>query len=416
MRPLSNKETHFIRVCTELLPDICSHLKLLIAMNSSPLYSSETMAATPAPVFPLATTRLNEGEAVTSFQNSTGNIQPPKRCFNGRFEIVRRIGRGGFGTTYLAQDMSGPMPMPCVIKQLRYPGPSEKAIASTAKAAFAQERLQRRFHREARMMARLGRHTHLPCLLDHFIDSGQFYLVQEHIDGHTLSREIGQSGPQTESQVKQFLREMLPIVDYIHRQGLLHLDIKPSNIIRRSSDQQLVLIDFGAVRRYPNDALSAEPDRGMGTLGFAASEQLAGKPSYASDLYSLGVTCLYLLTKVLPLDLAMSPQGQNLRWQDAVSLSPHFTRILTKMLQPEAARRFQTIEELDRAIKLESHYDDLQGCLTTEPLIAQGRSQPPACLVAGYFDGRDHSHVQRQADSIRRWKQRRREFKTFAPK
>ena len=353
----------------------------------------------------------------TSFQDAEGRIQnnqTGKRRLQNRFEMIRRLGQGGFGTTYLAQDTSSSPPLPCVIKQLRYRIQSD-ASAQNAKAALAEERIKRRFHKEARMMARLGRHHQLPCLLDHFIDDGQFYLVQEHIDGHTLSQELSQGGPCSEQQVKQFLQKMLPIIQYIHRQGLLHLDVKPSNIIRRSGDQQLVLIDFGAVRRYSTELPLASGDRGTGTIGFAPSEQLAGQPTYASDVYSLGVTCLYLLTKVSPLDLAIAPQGQNLRWQESVNLSAHFTRVLAKMLHPNAARRFQTIEALDRAMKLEPHYEALKPCLATEPLTAQ-KAKPSACLIASYAEEEGRSPSQRQAESIRRWKQRRQQFKTFTPK
>lgn len=381
------------------------------------------------PTLEMSPTAPPSGADVTSSQDTAGTTQSSissgsissgsvssgsSRLFKGRFEIVRKLGRGGFGITYLAQDISTPQPLPCVIKQLKYKMQPVQTASQSAKATLAQQRLKRRFQREARMMARLGRHNQLPCLLDHFAHSGQFYLVQEHIDGHTLSHEISQSGPKTEAAVKQFLREMLPVVRYIHRQGLLHLDIKPSNIIRRTSNQQIVLIDFGAVRRYPNDALSNAGDRGTGTLGFAPSEQLAGKPAYASDIYSLGVTCLYLLTKISPLDLAVAPQGQSLRWQESVSLSPHFTRILTKMLHPEVTRRFQTVEALDRAMNLEGHYEALKPCLTTEPLIAQ-KAKSRACLLENYGDRSGRSQTERQAASIRRWKQRRQEFKDFSP-
>ena len=381
-------------------------------MNSALLPTLEMPATLPS--------NSSSDSDVTSFQVADGSIQTGKRCFKNRYEIVRRLGRGGFGTTYLAQDTSAELstaqPMPCVIKQMRYrKPPAAQGDLPNAKAAFSHERMKRRFQKETRMMARLGRHNQLPCLLDHFTDDGQFYLVQEHVDGHTISREINQSGPQTEREVKQFLREMLPIVQYIHRQGLLHLDIKPSNIIRRSGDQKLVLIDFGAVRRYPDVALAEAGDRGAGTIGFAPSEQLAGQPTYASDIYSLGVTCLYLLTKISPLDLAIAPQGQNLRWQESVRLTPHFTRVLTKMLHPDAARRFQTIEALERAMNLEPHYEALKPCLATEPLLAQ-KAKPSACLIESYAEEAGRSQAQRQAESIRRWKQRRQQFKTFTPK
>lgn len=389
-------------------------------MNSSLLSSSEP----PTTLLPSAAAALiKDGfyqakEDVTSFQNAVGNIESTPRLLKNRFEIIRRVGKGGFGTTYLAQDSSATLPLPCVIKQLKYKNQPEKNQFK-AETALAKERTQRRFQREARMMARLGRHPQLPCLLDHFIEEDQFYLVQEYIPGDTLSREISRSGAQkalwSEQQVKQFLREMIPIIRYIHRQNLLHLDIKPSNIMRRSHDQKLVLIDFGAVRRYPTETLPGETERGAGTIGFAPSEQLAGQPTYASDLYALGVTCLYLLTKISPLDLATAPQGQRLHWQGAVNLSDHFTRILTKMLHPEASRRFQDTYELERAMNLESHYEDLKSCLTNGSITDKTFSSPNACPLVPNAKEENLSHAQRQAASIRRWQQRRRQFKTFTP-
>lgn len=361
---------------------------------------------------------LFAADEATSFQEASGDIKAPKRFFKNRFKIIRRLGRGGFGTTYLAKDLAQKLlidgqseGLPCVIKQLKYKIQSAQALASSPKATFAQERIQRRLQRETRMMARLGRHSRIPCLLDHFIEDNQFYLVQEHIPGQTVSQEIARSGVKSEIEVKQFLAEMLPILRYIHRQHLLHLDIKPSNIIRRSSDQALVLIDFGAVRAYPDNSISQATERGSGTIGFAPSEQLAGNPTPASDIYALGVTCLYLLTKISPLDLAVSSQGQNLRWQESVQLSPHFTRILAQMLHPDHTRRFQSIEALERAMKLETHYDELKDCLNTAPLAEK---QPTACVLS--FPSQESSNVQRQAASIRQWKQRRRHFNTFVPR
>lgn len=367
--------------------------------------------------------------------NSPLSISPSKRLLKDRFEVIRKLGKGGFGTTYLAQDVSMTPPLPCVIKQLKYkiqPNHSPEhisgqTVSSQSKTALAAERIKRRFQQETRAMARLGRHNQIPCLLEHFTDSNQFYLVQEYISGHTLSQEISRSGPQSERQVKQFLKEMIPIIRYIHRQNLLHLDIKPANIMRRKADQKLVLIDFGAVRRYPTEAqsgklssnlsgnLSKKTERGCGTIGFSPSEQLAGQPTTASDIYALGITCLYLLTKISPLDLAASPQGQNLRWQESVNISDHFACVLSKMLHFEADHRFQNTYELERAMNLENHYADLKTCLTTEPLTDKTFSGPAACPITHPNKAGNQSQTQRQAESIRLWQQRRRQFKSFTP-
>lgn len=334
---------------------------------------------------------------------STGEAAPT-RLFKNQYEIVYRLGQGGFGTAYFAKDISMTSPMPCVIKQLKY----------KSKTPIELERNQRRFQREARMMARLGNHPQLPRLLSHFADNGKFYLVQEHVPGLTISQEVSRQGLQSEAEVKQFIKEMLPIVRHVHRQNLLHLDIKPSNIIRRSDDNKLVLIDFGAVRRanQPDETIPAKKRRCAGTIGFSPIEQLEGVPAFASDVYALGVTCLYLLTGISPLDLALSPKGQNLRWQESVDLSPYFTQVLSKMLHPETNRRFQNISELERAMNLESHYENLKGCLTTEAMTDK-RFTSSACRLAQPVEV--GSRARRQAQSIREWKQRRRQFKTFMP-
>lgn len=328
------------------------------------------------------------------------------RLFKNQYVVIHRLGQGGFGTTYFAKDITAAHPLPCVIKQLKY----------KSKTPIELERNQRRFQREARMMAHLGNHAQLPGLLSHFTDNGKFYLVQEHVPGLTISQEVSRQGVQTEAQVKQFIREMLPIIRHVHRQNLLHLDIKPSNIIRRSDNNQLVLIDFGAVRRANDDAVNvpAKKQRCAGTIGFSPVEQLEGMPTYASDIYSLGVTCLYLLTAISPIDMALSPKGQNLRWQESVDLSPYFTRVLTKMLHPDAHRRYQNTYELERAMSLETHYESLKNCLTTEAMTEKRFSSPAACrLAASTGTG---SQAQRQAQSIKEWKQRRCQFKSFTPK
>lgn len=316
---------------------------------------------------------------------------------------MRRLGQGGFGTTYLAKDISAASPISCAIKQLKY----------KSRKPMDLEHNQRRFQREARIMARLGNHAQIPSLLSHFADDGKFYLVQEYVPGLTITQEVSRHGVQSEIEVKQFLSEMLPVVRHVHRQGLLHLDIKPSNIIRCSEDNRLVLVDFGAVRRASQeDRAVSKKRRCAGTIGFSPVEQLEGAPSFASDIYALGVTCLYLLTGLSPMDLALSPQGQDLRWQESVNLSPYFTQVLSKMLHSESARRFQDIGELERALNLESHYDSLKDCLTTEALRDK-RFASSACRLAEPVEV--GSHAQRQAQSIREWKRRRRQFKTFVP-
>ena len=357
----------------------------------------------------LSLLRQPNPSSASTVVTEAGSEQPssvrPSRLFRDQYVIVHRLGQGGFGTTYFAKDITAIHPLPCVIKQLKY----------NSKTPIELARNQRRFQREARTMARLGNHSQLPGLLNHFTQGGKFYLVQAYVPGLTLGQEVSRQGAQTEAQVKQFIREMLPIIRHVHRQSLLHLDIKPANIIRRSDDNRLVLIDFGAVRRASDAAdIPAKKQRCAGTIGFAPIEQLAGMPTYASDLYSLGVTCLHLLTATSPIDLALSPKGQNLRWQESVELSPYFTRVLTKLLHPDATYRFRNTYELERAMNLETHYENLKDCLTTEAMTDKRFSSAAACRLSESVE--TGSYARRQAQSIKEWQQRRRQFKAFVPK
>ena len=277
-----------------------------------------------------------------------------------RFTLVRRLG-GTLSHTYLAQDITTANLLPCVIKQLSH----------TGKTAFEQERGSRRLRRHARSMARLSQQGQLPRLLDHFTDGYQFYLVQEYIPGLTLSQELSRSGPKNEQQVRHFLQEMIPIIRYIHRRHLLHLDIRPAHIIRRSRDQKLVLTGFGTMHRYAHaDRFQTKRagDRTLGTVGFSPLEQLSGRPKPASDIYALGATCLALLTGRSPVELATAPRGQHLQWQASVSVSPDFVQVLERMLDANPDHRFQTINELARALNLkETGYRDLLSCMTNKP-------------------------------------------------
>lgn len=276
-----------------------------------------------------------------------------------RYYVIKALGQGGFGATFLAKDLGLPGEPSCVIKQLR----------PSANAPQVLQMARELFEREAKTLGRIGNHPQIPRLLDYFEDQQQFYLVQEYISGATLQQEVKRNGICSEAGVKQFLSEILPLLQYIHEQKVIHRDIKPANLIRRSQDARMVLIDFGAVKNQVNQvtgqsAHTALTAYAIGTPGFAPPEQMAMRPVYASDIYALGVTCIYMLTGKSPKDLEYNPTTGEMMWEKLVQVSQHFTNVLRKMLEVSVRNRYQSAAEVLRGLEMEPYLDSLaQGLL-----------------------------------------------------
>jgi serine/threonine-protein kinase len=271
-----------------------------------------------------------------------------------RYRVIRALGKGGFGATFLARDHSLPGKPACVIKQLR-PSTDVPHILDMARDLF---------QREAKILGMIGNHPQLPRLLDYFESGQEFFLVQEFISGATLQQEVKRGGPFTEAGVKQFLSEILPMVQYVHDNHVIHRDIKPANIIRRDQDKKLVLIDFGAVKDKVSTQASSSDQTALtayaiGTPGYAPPEQMALRPVYASDIYALGVTCVYLLSGKAPKDLSYDPTTGEIRWQEQIHVSDHFAHVLEKMLEISVRHRYQSIDAIHRDLDLEPYMESL---------------------------------------------------------
>jgi serine/threonine-protein kinase len=296
-----------------------------------------------------------------------------------RYRIVKPLGKGGFGATFLARDLSLPGVPSCVVKQLR----------PTAKSRRVLEMAQELFQREAKTLGKIGNHPQVPRLLDYFVGKQQFYLVQEYIDGDTLKQEVRNNGVYNEEQTQTFLREILAILDYIHFQEVIHRDIKPANIIRRRQDNHLVLIDFGAVKDEVSQVSmmgtgeTAFTNFAIGTNGFAPPEQMSLRPVYASDIYAVGMSCIYLLTGQSPNRLQHDPMTGELLWRSQITVSEGFAQILEKMLEMSVRHRYQSAQQVLDALdalavptQLETELEDLSSGLTIQPTATTFLEEP----------------------------------------
>jgi serine/threonine-protein kinase len=261
-----------------------------------------------------------------------------------RYLPIKLLATGGFGAAFLAIDRDTPRMRQCVVKQFQPSGNLTEEALEKSRILFTQE---------AGVLEEIGNeHQQIPKLFAFFtitvpnlkINKSEqfFYLVQEYISGQTLEEELAKQGNFSELKILKILREILPVLQFIHDKGIIHRDIKPSNIIRHY-DGRLFLLDFGAVKLIANTSSSST---GIYSLGFAPPEQMQGNQVFPStDLYALAVTLITLLTgkEANKLFDAYTNQWQ---WRSQISVNPRLAAILDKMLLSAANQRFQSAQEV----------------------------------------------------------------------
>jgi serine/threonine-protein kinase len=265
---------------------------------------------------------------------------------NNRYRVIQTLGSGGFGDTFLAEDTQMPSQRRCVVKQL-------KPIQNNPQI---YQLVQERFQREAAILEELGgNNEQIPNLYAYFPAEGKFYLVQEWVEGETLTTAVQQRGLFGEAAVREILLSLLPILDFVHSRGIVHRDIKPDNIIIRHRDQKPVLIDFGAVRETMGTAVNSQgmPTSSIviGTPGFMPSEQAMGRPIFASDIYSLGVTAVYLLTGRQPQELPTDSRTGEIEWKNyAGNIQSNLAAVIDKSIAYHPRDRFISAREMLNAL------------------------------------------------------------------
>ncbi|MEP0855965.1 serine/threonine-protein kinase [Trichocoleus sp. DQ-U1] len=267
------------------------------------------------------------------------------KTLSGRYYIVKHLGGGGFGQTYLAEDRQLPGNPLCVVKQLK-PQATDPLTLQVS---------QRLFDREAQVLYKLGKHDQIPQLLAHFEQEQEFYLVQEFIEGHELKQELPIGKQLSENQVMALCRDILKILEFVHQQEVIHRDIKPSNLIRRKPDGKIVLIDFGAVKQVSAQKTNSERNTtltvAIGSPGYMANEQLGGKPRFCSDIYAVGMIGIQAITGIPPSQLPEDPTTSEMIWRDKVQVSQPFADVLDKMVRYDHRQRYQTATEALQALQ-----------------------------------------------------------------
>jgi len=217
------------------------------------------------------------------------NCGVPLVILRNRYRPIKPLGGGGFGKTYLAEDVDK-LNERCVIK----------LFAPQTQNIYALKKAKELFEQEANQLKDL-KHPQIPQLQAYFDENDSLYLIQDFIEGDNLLIELANQGNFHEEKIRNLFLDILPVLKVVHSQNIIHRDIKPENIMRRRSDGKLFLIDFGASKQLQG---TMRPGTKIGTFGYASLEQMEDREVYpASDLFSVGVTCFHLLTGVYPGDL-----------------------------------------------------------------------------------------------------------------
>lgn len=259
------------------------------------------------------------------------------------YPIIKQIEDDKSGSTYLATNTLMPSRPYCIVKKLAF----EHIDPSLQRGVWEE------FQKESLILKSLGEESNgtIPKIYTYFAKEDGLYLVQEYISGQNLLDRVKSSGLFTEILVRQLLTEILPTLTYVHSRGMVHRDIKPSNIILREGSEEPTLIGFEVVK--------AKRSIMIGTPGFMPAEQVSGRPMFVSDIYSLGLTAIYLLTGKMPEELETNPSTGNINWQVfAPNVSQQLVDILNVAISCNPHDRYVNASEMLKALRSNMEVDN----------------------------------------------------------
>jgi serine/threonine protein kinase len=300
---------------------------------------------------------------------------PPETTIDNRYAIEKILGQGGFGRTYLAKDRYR-FDEPCVLKEILFFGNSTAEIVKS----------RRLFEREAKILHQI-QHGQIPKFLACFEENNRLFLAQEYIHGRTYSSILRERRQQqrsfSEAEITHLLKQLLPVLEYVHNRQIIHRDISPDNIIWHLDRKVPILIDFGVGKQLETSQIDyrslvySRQNSIVGKIHYAPYEQIyLGQCLPCSDIYSLAVTAIVLLTGKEP-ELLRDRYSLEWQWQQYTNVSQHLAHVLTRMLTIEPSNRYQTAKEvladLDRVRQpvTTTNYIPTPICTQSEPQPAQ---------------------------------------------
>ncbi len=344
---LTNRGTNGTLVNSNFVTEtILNHDDLIRLAENGPVFKFELKSYLAENQEEVETTQILKPAVICDHQDNPEGSIFCRHCgepivgdehYIGSYQVLRTLGRGGMGTTYLAWDRNRTIknaPMLLVLKEMN---------ADMARIAKAREL----FEREARILKSLE-HKGIPKYYDFFVENNHKYIVMELIHGHNLEQLVNQRGATDAPRTINWMIQVCDIVEYLHNlePPLVHRDIKPANLMLRNLDSRLMLLDFGAVKE-----LGTALETRIGVEGYSAPEQYRGKPCPQSDIYGIGTTIIFLLTSQTPMQYYRYQSSKFEFDIDSIpGLPTNLGEVLSIACQPEPRDRYQTAKELKEAL------------------------------------------------------------------
>lgn len=259
-----------------------------------------------------------------------------------QYQVLRVLGKGGMGTTYLVWNPAGVSPLSSssqgqlqVLKEMN---------ANVAKIPKAQEL----FEREASTLKTL-KHPGIPKYYDFFLEVDKKYLVMELVHGLDMEKHIRRTGVAPVKQAVEWMIQTCEVLNYLHQLPvpIIHRDIKPGNLLIRNLDKRIVVLDFGAVKE-----VGMPTGTRIGAEGYSAPEQVQGRPVTQSDLYAIGPSLIFLLTGTSPLRFYKRDDSfHQFNWDELTQIPRRLQVVIRRVTELNPSDRYQTAKELIRALR-----------------------------------------------------------------
>jgi eukaryotic-like serine/threonine-protein kinase len=254
-----------------------------------------------------------------------------------RYRLLKLLGSGYFGETYLAENQDLPDRPPCIVK--RYIVPPE--------CAGTPALIDKNFEIAVDIFYRLGQHPQIPSLLGKFDLDGEHYIAQEYVEGLHLEDEYKEGVVWTTPRVIDFLLDTLNTVDFIRQQNLIHQHLNPRNLIRQYGSGRIAIVGLGGVKDVNNVwQVETAPHKIVGdaeATNYMPYEQQNGFPQYNTDLYAIGIMAIRALTgdRLVPCD----PESFELSWRDRTNANAQLVEIVDRLVRPDYRNRYQSAKE-----------------------------------------------------------------------